>query len=503
MPKSPAKKTKQSLKTSKGNKSFKKQSAQGGWNSVNYSKNRTALYAPPVQDQRRDLSPRDRIEMMRRLRWGDRNSGMVRQILGDLVQYSIGDGIRHQSHAKNAKLYEDYFTEWCKKCDITNRFNFWQVQSILLRSAARDGDSFAIKTRNAGDKPKLQLVEAHRVGNPLPPEKEPDGMFDGIRFGAYGELVGYNVYKSDGMSREIIAPAVMHIIDHEYASGARGVPVLQHSWNDVQDEMELLAIEKTAAKTSAQISLVINKTGGTIDDNMASELGATAPTNYGDVAASMGGNILALDVGESVQSVQSNRPSPTFTGFLEAIQRDISRGVLPYEFIGDPSKTNGGALRMVVAKADRVFQKWQNIIIEQLCVPTWGYVIGDAIANGELPDDPDWNKVSWTTPKRVTVDAGREAANDRADVELGLLSMSELYAQRGLDFRSEMAKRAEDMAYIVNLAKQTGLPIEMLYKPTNVQPGTLAPLAPKPYVEESDANLSTDELINQNEDNQD
>jgi capsid protein len=267
--------------------------------------------------------------------------------------------------------------------------------------------------------------------------------------------------------------------------------------------MEILALEKTGVKTSAQISLVINKNGGTIDDNMAAELGATSSTNYGDIAASMGGNILALDVGESVQSVQSNRPSPTFSGFLEAIQRDISRGVLPYEFIGDPSKTNGGALRLVVAKADRVFQKWQNIIIEQLCIPTWGYVIGDAIANGELPDDPDWNKVSWTTPKRVTVDAGREAANDRADVELGLLSMSELYAQRGLDFRSEMAKRAEDMSYIVNLAKQTGIPIEMLYKPTNVMPGTMGPLAPNPYIEESDANKSADELIDQNEDEQD
>jgi len=106
-------------------------------------------------------------------------------------------------------------------------------------------------------------------------------------------------------------------------------------------------------------------------------------TNYGDIAASMGGNILALDVGESVQSVQSNRPSPTFSGFLEAIQRYISRGVLPYEFIGDPSKTNGGALRLVVAKADRVFQTLQNIIIEQLCVPTWGYVIGYVFARGD------------------------------------------------------------------------------------------------------------------------
>ena len=497
------KKPKAKLPSKKAKTTAKPVALSGGWNSTNYSKNRTAIYAPVVQDQRRDLSPRDRIEMMRRIRWGDRNSGMVRQILGDLVQYGIGDGIKHQSHSKNAKLFEDYFTEWCKKCDITGRFSFWQVQSILLRSAGRDGDAFAIKARNAGGDPKLQLVEAHRVGNPLPPEKEPEGMHDGIRFGAYGELVSYNVYRSDNSSREIIAPAVMHVVDHEYASGARGVPILQHSWNDIQDEMEILALEKTGVKTSAQISLVINKNGGTIDDNMAAELGATSPTNYGDIAASMGGNILALDVGESVQSVQSNRPSPTFSGFLEAIQRDISRGVLPYEFIGDPSKTNGGALRLVVAKADRVFQKWQNIIIEQLCIPTWGYVIGDAIANGELPDDPDWNKVSWTTPKRVTVDAGREAANDRADVELGLLSMSELYAQRGLDFRSEMAKRAEDMSYIVNLAKQTGIPIEMLYKPTNVQPGTIAPLAPAPYVEESDVGLNADELIDQNEDEQD
>ena len=495
LPKKPAKVSKKTA--------HQKQSLSGGWNSANYSKNRSAIYTPVAQDQRRDLSPRDRIQLMRNSRWGDRNSGMARQIFGDITQYGIGDGIKHQSHAKNAKLFEDYFTDWCKKCDITNRFSFWQVQTILLRSALRDGDSFALKARNAGGETKLQLIEAHRVGNPLPPDKEPQGMHDGILFGAYGELVGFNVYRSDNSSREIPAQAVMHIVDHEYASGARGIPILSAAWNDIQDEMEILALEKTGVKTSAQVSLVINKTGGTIDDNMAQELGATSPTNYGDVAASMGGNILVMEPNESVSSVQSNRPSPTFTGFLEAIQRDIARGILPYEFIGDASKTNGGALRMVVAKADRVFQKWQNIIIEQLCVPTWGYVIGDAIANGELPDDPDWNKVSWTTPKRITVDAGREAANDRADVELGLLSMSELYAQRGLDFRSEMAKRAEDMSYIVNLAKQTGIPIEMLYKPTNVQPGTIAPLAPAPYVEESDAGLNADELIDQNEDEQD
>jgi len=81
--------------------------------------------------------------------------------------------------------------------------------------------------------------------------------------------------------------------------------------------------------------------------------------------------------------------------------------------------------------------------------------------------------VSWTTPKRVTVDAGREAANDRADFEMGLMSMSELYSQRGMDFREEMEKRAQDMAYIVDLAKRTGVPFELLYRMTNAQPGSV------------------------------
>jgi len=481
--------------------SAEKKANMGGWNMNNFSTTRAQLFAPVAQDQRRDLSPRDRVEMMRRTRWGDRNSGIVRQILGDLTQYAIGDGIRPQSHCKNAKLYEQYFYDWSRKCDITNRFSFAQAQSILLRSAARDGDAFAIKVRNASGDPKLQLVEAHRVGNPVPPEKEIPGMHDGMMFGAFGELTGFNVYKSDGTSRTVFANAMMQIVDMEYASGARGTSILAASWNDIQDEMEILAMEKIGVKASADVSLVLNKKEGVIDENMAFELGAMPPSNgLGNMAIQMGGKIVALDVGESLTSLQSNRPSPTFTGFLKSIQQDISRGILPYSFVTDSSGNTGPGLRLDIAKADRTFQKWQNLIIEQLCIPSWGYVIGDAIANGDLPDDPEWNKVSWTTPKRVTVDAGREAANDRADMELGLISMSELYAQRGLDFRSEMAKRAEDMSFIVNLAKTTGIPVEMLYKPTNIQPGTLAPLAPNAYVDPEDDNSSPDALINQNED---
>ena len=445
----------------------KPQASYGDWQSIGVTRARRASYGAEPRDLRRDLTPYDRLTMMRKCRWAERNSGLFKQILADMCLYTVGDGIKPQSHASTPEMqqtYEAYFAEKAKRIDITNRFSFYQAQSILLRGMIRDGDSFAAKVRNGAGEAKIQLMEAHRVGDPLE-GKVPEGMHDGIQFGPYGEYIAVNVYRSDGSSRQILAQSMMMVVDQEYASGARGVPLLQHSINSIQDEMEILALEKQAVKDNGDITRIIKKQGGVLDGDMAGELGAVVNGSYANLANTMGGKLIALEPGESMDSFQSNRPNATFNGFIAALERDISMGVLPYEFVSDPSKIGGASVRLITAKAARVFGKYQNVIIEQFCVPTWGYIIGQAIASGELPDDPKWNEVSWTTPKSVTVDAGRDAANDRNDVEMGLLSMSELYAQRGLDFRTEMDKRANDMAFIIEKAKQAKIPVWMLYKP--------------------------------------
>jgi capsid protein len=467
------------------------QASYGDWQSIGVTRARRAAYGAEPRDLRRDLTPYDRLTMVRKCRWAERNSGLFKQILADICLYTVGDGIKPQSHASTPEMqerYEAYFAEKAKRIDITNRFSFYQAQSILLRGMIRDGDSFAAKVRNGAGEAKLQLMEAHRVGDPLE-GKVPEGMHDGIQFGPYGEYIAVNIYRSDGSSRQILAQSMMMVVDQEYASGARGVPLLQHSINSIQDEMEILALEKQAVKDNGDITRIIKKQGGVIDGDMANELG-NATSSYSNLANTMGGKVIALEPGESMDSFQSNRPNATFTGFLSALERDISMGVLPYEFVSDSSKLGGATVRLITAKAGRVFSKYQSIIIENFCVPTWGYIIGQGIADGEIPDDPEWNRVSWTTPKSVTVDAGREAANDRADVEMGLLSMSELYAQRGLDFRTEMAKRASDMVHIKDLADQYGIPFELLFRPSNTPVGTISgdvmegPEAPEAEVDE-------------------
>ena len=463
------------------------QASYGDWQSIGVTRARRSAYGAEPRDLRRDLTPYDRLTMMRKCRWAERNSGLFKQILADMCLYTVGDGIKPQSHASTPEMqqrYEAYFAEKAKRIDITNRFSFYQAQAILLRGMIRDGDSFAAKVRNGSGEAKIQLMEAHRVGDPLE-GKVPEGMHDGIQFGPYGEYIAVNVYRSDGSSRQILAQSMMMIVDQEYASGARGVPLLQHSINSIQDEMEILALEKQAVKDNGDITRIIKKEGGVLDGDMAAELGAVQNGSYANLANTMGGKLIALSPGESMDSFQSNRPNATFNGFIAALERDISMGVLPYEFVSDPSKIGGASVRLITAKAARVFGKYQNVLIEQFCVPTWGYIIGQGIADGELPDDLMWNEVSWTTPKSVTVDAGRDAANDRNDVEMGLLSMSELYAQRGLDFRSEMDKRANDMAYIIEKAKAAKIPVWMLYKPDFnwLQQGQLSTQTPEDVAE--------------------
>jgi capsid protein len=447
-----------------------------GWQSTMFSNSRRAIFGQAPGDLRQDLTPWNRMAMIRKCRWAERNSGLFKQILNDMVLYSVGDGIKAQSHASTPEMqeiYEAYFAEKGKRIDITNRFSFYNCQAILLRGMIRDGDSFAAKVRNATGEAKLQLMEAHRVGDPLEETVVIPGIHDGIIYGPYGEYTAVNVYKSDGSNRQILAQSMMHVVDHEYASGCRGIPLLQSSINSIQDEMEILALEKQAVKDNGDVVRTIQKQGGVLDQDTANELGALNTPSYTSIANTMGGKLLVLDQGESLSSHTSTRPNSTFVGFIEALNRDICAGIIPYEFCGDSSKLGGATVRLVTAKAGRVFAKYQTIVIEQFCVPTWGYIIGQGIAAGDIPDDPKWTEVSWTTPKSVTVDAGREAANDRADVEMGLLSMSELYAQRGLDFRTEMAKRAADMVHIQDLAKEYGIPFELLFRPTNTPIGTV------------------------------
>jgi lambda family phage portal protein len=426
------------------------------------------------RDAKDELTSYTRRELVSKTRYLLKNSGFMRGYVGDMDIYSVGTGMRAQAQTTDAawnSAAEEHFKRFCFRADITNRFSFAECQSLVCRAIDSDGEVFVIKVRDRFGFPRIQLIESHRCQDDGKTETT-----DGIQFGKYGEPIAYSIRQGDATEfRMIPANAVMHIFEPELISAARSAPPMQHSINHLQDENELLAIEKRAVKDNSGISRLLTTEDGTIEDNpdFQVEIEKTdengAPTDPTKLQEMIGGIVAGLKPGEKLESFESKRPSPTFTGFLSWLQRDSSGGGLPHEFTQDPSKVGGASVRLITAKAGRRFEKRQQAIINRILVQTWAYVIGDAIDRGELKPVKDWYKVRYVTPRKITVDAGRESRENRADVETGLKTLEEHYKELGMDFEEQLEIRARNAAAILKAAEKYKVPIDMIYKPSGGQ----------------------------------
>ncbi|MFN7341408.1 MAG: phage portal protein [Opitutia bacterium] len=450
--------------------------------SAKFSNKRSWIWSSWPTDFRKTMTVFDRLETTRKMRWMELNAGIIRQVLSDYVLYSVGDGITAQVRTGNPKLdeaYEQYFDKWARvPCDITGRFNLYELQQIVARLVMRDGECFPIKTKDASGLCRVQLIESHRVGSNQSAAPEPKEV-DGIIFGKYGKPESYNVIKTDGSGRKVPAGAVMHVYTPEVASGARAYSPLQHSINNVVDMLEIISLEKFAVKMNSDVVRTISREPGQFDNSQADfeafgmrpngyPAGGNNITDANEASTFIGGKILALNPGEKLESFESNRPNPTFTGFMEHLVRDSLAGTLPYEFVHDPSKAGGASMRLVVAKADRQFKQLQTVLINRFLTPLWGYVIGTAIKNGELPANDNWTRVFWTTPKRLTVDASRDSAQNRADIAMGIKTLGDNAQEDGEHLSTLIKRRVREAKAIMDECAAEGVPLWMVYKPDNV-----------------------------------
>jgi capsid protein len=420
-------------------------------------------------DSRNELTPSVRTELVRKSRYLHKNSGFVRELVANMAIYSTGDGIRVQAQSPDPewnRAAEAYFSLWSARCEVTRRFSFEECQALVCRGMDIDGEYFIHKTRDRDGEPRIQMLESHRIGDDFGSKD----TIDGIGLDAWGAPVFYRVLEDGNQKRDLSAESVLHIHEPEWSGGVRNHPTIQHSINHILDEIELLALEKHAVKDNADVSRVLKTARGELDDNgdfvVGGNAGAGEQSDPVSLQKIVGGKLVALKPDESLDSFQSNRPSPTFTGFLEHLRRDSALGMIPFEFAADSSKVGGAGVRLIVAKADRRFSFRQMILERRLIRPVWTYVIGDAISRGLLPAVEGWWKICTVPPKRVTVDAGREAQQNRADVEMGLKTLSDHFQELGADFGEEIERRASDAKLILETAEKHGVPIEMLWKPS-------------------------------------
>lgn len=444
------------------------------------SPRRGRLTLAQPRDHKLDLNGYSRTVIVRRSREVFRNSGYKRESVATMGSYAIGEGIKPQSLATDPEMgivYEEIWRKFSKQPEVTNRHNMLAIKYLISRALDVDGEIFLVKTKDRFGNPKIQILETHDISNHTDEKKR---IWDGIQVDASGRPTFYHQVVKDKSkpmlttTKAIPARAVLHVFDPESPSAVRGIPAGQAGLNALTDVNEILAFETHATKQAAEMGLVLksNRDDALQDGDLGlNSEGASPDTDEEAIATALGGRVVRIDESETLETFNSSRPSPGLHDHLEELHRESSGGGLPYEVLRDPSSVGGASVRLITSKTDRIVRYRQGLIISRALDHLFVYVVGFAITHDGVAATEGWAKVRWITPRKVTVDAGRESREARMDLELGIVTVGEHLGERGLEFDDWLKTRTEQARKMMNAAghdSDEAIPMWMIYKPTGI-----------------------------------
>lgn len=389
------------------------------------------------------------------------NHGIVRGPIRDMTTYSVGPGLRPQSQVDDngvARVLEEYFSDyWAPQADFSGRHHFNTLQKLASWAIDVDGDvGFHMYAPGASDIGQLQFIEGHRIGNTpfgYPADMVMDGWRDGVKVDKWGRRVAFRILDGDwntvtqaSEAREVPAGDFIFLFDPDRADANRGISSLAHAIANARDIVDILGYEKVGVKKDAAVGGVIKTFSGVADAGSAYIQDGFKASQTGGLPweSIQAGMMPRLQPGEEYSSFGSNRPSPTFVGFLELLLREIAVGLgLPFEFVWDLVKAKGSGSRFILAKAQRRFEERQQLLVNQFLTRVWRWVIAKAIKRKDVPSAPFWWLVKWQAPAKITVDAGREAQANRDDLKYGNRTLAMDAGEQSLDWKDDIRAQKE------------------------------------------------------------
>jgi lambda family phage portal protein len=439
---------------------------------------RRYIYATP-QDTRMDVTTASRRQVLGLARYMYYNDPVVRGAIDCITRNSIGPGIKCQSRTSDEgwnAATEEWFHNWSLACDVRGLLDFNTLQQVACRTMLRDNELFVILTDNGDGWPQLQLVEAHRCETPayLGTDKR---ISDGVRISPQGRPLSYYIRTGDGDKyTEVQAADVIVLAERDRPDELRSISRLVSCLNLLQDRQEILEFETAGAKRAGAIGLALEGQGSTgfFGPDSTSDDGITTDKIMG------GGAIWNLPAGKTLKEIKNDRPGPNLQEFMDQFLRAAAAGLgLPYEYMWK-ADLSGPSQRFVLAQAQRRFDEVSQAIITQLVSRVRLWALAKGIKRGDLTPprgmDRWWNAV-YHTPKRTTIDAGRDSAADREDLKLGIQTLASIAQERGYDWQEIVDQRVAEQVYIRQKATEAGVDMTEIQN-TGQKPAAPAPVTP-------------------------
>jgi hypothetical protein len=113
----------------------------------------------------------------------------------------------------------------------------------------------------------------------------------------------------------------------------------------------------------------------------------------------------------------------------------------------------------------RLFERWQEILVTSVLNKIKRAVLSNAIALGELPPPPqgiNFDNGRWQFGKHLTADTGYDTSANLELLQAGLKSASEIAGEEGYDFEDLIDQMVKEAIIVRDKCAQAGVPVEMV-----------------------------------------
>lgn len=465
-----------------------------------------------------DMKPIDRKISITRSRFIVNRTGLGRAMVEGSGRYAINEGLVAYA-ASGDQEFDDSCNRVCDaifeaseedtRIDVTGALNWYEQQEVVAPQMMMDGDVGAAKilrrdmSGQVVDSPKIQLFATDQIadnnygnGYSVVPQKE--GWSEGVLRDEYGKALKYRIqlasapgYPRDGFYGlatnnhfDFDARDFMLVLDPKRIGIGRGLPWTHHGQSSAITMMDLKTLEESAAYLNAFFGAVITTPDGEIPEGFEREVFKNRATKTDEKKTSgtvekeimrkyanfMGGALIpVLKEGEKLDMVKSERPSLTFTGFMDWLVNDIAWGFgIPPSFVWAIAGRTGPETRFTLSQADWFFKFIMRRMISRFCKPTRDFVIRWGLLTGRINNGrPPRNGASpflcrWHGPRKITIDERYfyKTWLDRLDKGLG--TEEEFYADLGLEASDVRRARVLEVKDWMALCEEHGVPYSLV-----------------------------------------
>lgn len=419
----------------------------------------------------------DRSKLRSVARWAYENDGFTREAVSEICRAVVGTNLRPYALTSDEawnEAAEARFMARAKQIDASRRFPLSRLLKKWLAAHLVLGDCGVQFARDSASLPVVQTVMPHRIGNYG--EAEGIDYFDGVRVDdATGAPTHYRILTGTNppVAVEVPTSDFALITDPDFADGYRSQCKLGSELLNVLDWKTIIALEKHGVAVSIAPALIDFREGK--DGDLLSGETPTDDTNGGFTKDPLtGGMILRRNIGDKVEGIQHNRPTPRLPEFRRELQEPVALALgLSAQYVSGDYVSGSAGIRAMIAKNGRRIRELQSLLEDQVLGRLWLWVIADEIARGELKPNPEFGSVAWQWPANITIDNGRDANSARSDLFAGLNTFAADYGERGEDWRDALTQKAIEAKFIQDLATKYGVsPDRIAAVGNNPQPTT-------------------------------